>query len=159
MESGDYSISLLTLQALEMVQLVASEYRAHPVAMDKAVIVDPGSMNLPVKADFALLKRVLGNMVKNALEATPGGGSIRMGVRPEGSRAVFWVHNDQAMPDPVKLQVFKRSFSTKGEGRGLGTYSVKLFTENYLHGAVGFASSHGDGTTFWISLEAATELQ
>lgn len=152
MESGEYSITLLTLQALEMVQLVASEYSAHPVAMEKSVIVDPGSTNLPVKADFALLKRVLGNMVKNALEATPGGGDIRMGVRPEGGHAVFWVQNDQAMPDAVKLQVFKRSFSTKGEGRGLGTYSIKLFTENYLSGEAGFNSSADEGTMFWIRL-------
>jgi sensor histidine kinase regulating citrate/malate metabolism len=59
------------------------------------------------------------------------------------------------MPDAVKLQVFKRSFSTKGEGRGLGTYSIKLFTENYLGGAAELTSNEVEGTTFWVKLDQA----
>jgi signal transduction histidine kinase len=58
------------------------------------------------------------------------------------------------MPESVRLQVFKRSFSTKGSDRGLGTYSIKLLTENYLGGEVGFASEEGNGTTFWVKLPA-----
>ena len=38
------------------------------------------------------------------------------------------------MPDEVKAQIFERSFSTKGRGRGIGTYSIKLLTERYLEG-------------------------
>jgi signal transduction histidine kinase len=44
--------------------------------------------------------------------------------------------------------VFQRSFSTKGTGRGLGTYSIKLLTERYLGGRVWFESAEGHGTTF-----------
>jgi sensor histidine kinase regulating citrate/malate metabolism len=50
------------------------------------------------------------------------------------------------------LQIFQRSFSTKGAGRGLGTYSIKLLGERYLHGTVSFASSAEQGTIFQISL-------
>lgn len=46
------------------------------------------------------------------------------------------------------LQIFQRSFSTKGGGRGIGTYSVKLLTENYLQGRVAFVSTAEAGTTF-----------
>lgn len=38
------------------------------------------------------------------------------------------------MPRTSQLQIFQRSFSTKGKGRGLGTYSIKLLTERYLKG-------------------------
>jgi len=48
--------------------------------------------------------------------------------------------------------VFQRSFSTKGKGRGLGTYSIKLLTERYLKGTASFTSTETDGTTFQISL-------
>jgi sensor histidine kinase regulating citrate/malate metabolism len=48
------------------------------------------------------------------------------------------------------LQLFQRSFSTKGEGRGLGTYSIKLLTERILNGKVSFTSSMDDGTTFRV---------
>jgi sensor histidine kinase regulating citrate/malate metabolism len=52
------------------------------------------------------------------------------------------------MPDDVQLQVFKRSFSTKGAGRGLGTYSMKLLSEQYLNGRIALISSPQAGTTF-----------
>ena len=94
-------------------------------------------------------------MLVNALEATPAGGNVVGGLRREGDFAVFWVRNDAVMPDNVRVQIFKRSFSTKGEGRGLGTYSIKLLTENYLGGEVGFASSREEGTTFWVRLPQA----
>jgi signal transduction histidine kinase len=56
------------------------------------------------------------------------------------------------MPKEVRLQVFQRSFSTKGADRGLGTYSVKLLTEKYLKGKVSFSSQQGEGTTFFVLL-------
>jgi signal transduction histidine kinase len=52
------------------------------------------------------------------------------------------------MPRDVQLQVFQRSFSTKGSGRGLGTYSMKLLSERYLQGRVTFDTSPAKGTTF-----------
>jgi sensor histidine kinase regulating citrate/malate metabolism len=52
------------------------------------------------------------------------------------------------MPRNVQLQVFQRSFSTKGADRGLGTYSIKLLTERYLNGKVWFTTSPEGGTTF-----------
>jgi sensor histidine kinase regulating citrate/malate metabolism len=52
------------------------------------------------------------------------------------------------MPRAVQLQIFQRSFSTKGNGRGLGTYSMKLLSERYLNGRVTFKSSSRDGTVF-----------
>jgi signal transduction histidine kinase len=57
------------------------------------------------------------------------------------------------MPEAVRQQVFQRSFSTKeGQGRGIGTWSVKLLTERYLGGAVAFVSEPGRGTVFSVRL-------
>jgi len=52
------------------------------------------------------------------------------------------------MPRNVQLQVFNRSFSTKGQGRGIGTYSIRLLVTRYLRGTVDFTSSKEQGTTF-----------
>lgn len=71
--------------------------------------------------------------------------------RVSGTR-FFSVHNDTVMTESVKLQVFQRSFSPKGKGRGIGTYSIKYFTENYLHGKVSFTSKEGEGTAFLIEI-------
>jgi sensor histidine kinase regulating citrate/malate metabolism len=50
------------------------------------------------------------------------------------------------------MQLFQRSFSTKGTGRGIGTYSMKLFGEKYLEGRVDFESTRENGTTFFIEI-------
>jgi signal transduction histidine kinase len=98
--------------------------------------------------DVTLVRRVLGNMLKNALEATPAGGTITVSVIDHGEEVEFWMNNPGEMPRQVQLQVFQRSFTTKGRGRGLGTYSMRLITERYLKGRVTFSSSATDGVTF-----------
>jgi sensor histidine kinase regulating citrate/malate metabolism len=61
--------------------------------------------------------------------------------------------NPTYMTEETKLQVFQRSFSTKGINRGLGTYSMKLLGERYLKGKVGFTSDEKNGTHFFIRLK------
>ena len=103
--------------------------------------------------DPALLTRVLINMVKNAFEASRPGERIRLRCHLEDGRCVFSVHNPGEIPEEAAAQIFRRSFSTKGSpGRGLGTYSMKLFGERYLGGRVGFTTSRDAGTEFFISL-------
>jgi sensor histidine kinase regulating citrate/malate metabolism len=53
------------------------------------------------------------------------------------------------MSRKVQLQLFQRSFSTKGKNRGLGTYSMKLLSERYLQGSISFKVSEKEGTTFF----------
>jgi signal transduction histidine kinase len=153
-ERNEYAVSRITLQGLEIVQSVVGEFRTHPKALGKIIHLDEGSVNVTVYSDFSLLRRILVNMLINALEATAADGVITVGLSREEDRAVFWVANPDVMPESVKLQVFKRSFSTKGHDRGLGTYSIKLLAENYLGGEVGFSSAAPAGTTFWVKLAA-----
>jgi len=110
--------------------------------------------------DQRLLLRILINMTKNAIEASPQGAVVRLGCKQAGNDLDFWVHSQSYMPLEVQRQIFKRSFSTKGSGRGLGTYSIKLLGERYLKGKVSFTSSQEDGTTFHFrcpcNIETAT---
>ena len=101
-----------------------------------------------LQTDVTLLRRVLGNMLKNAVEATPAGGTITVGCVDRDDEVEFWINNPGEMPRQVQLQIFQRSFTTKGAGRGLGAYSMRLLTERYLGGRVGFTSSPTDGVTF-----------
>jgi signal transduction histidine kinase len=78
-----------------------------------------------------------------------------MGSKSDEDQVQFWVHNPAHMPRDVQLQVFKRSFSTKGSGRGIGTYSIRLFVTRYLHGSVDFDSTEDHGTTFRVRLPRA----
>jgi sensor histidine kinase regulating citrate/malate metabolism len=67
------------------------------------------------------------------------------------------VHDAAVMPPAIQLQVFSRSFSTKGSGRGLGTYSIKLISEKYLHGQVSFVSNEKEGTRFTVRYPRAIQ--
>ena len=103
--------------------------------------------------DVRLLARVLSNMLRNALEATDAGGVVTVRCQKRDGRVRFEVNNQAVMPKNVQMQVFQRSFSTKAAiGRGVGTHSMKLLGERYLHGTVGFSSQAAEGTTFWIEL-------
>jgi len=64
----------------------------------------------------------------------------------------FWVQNNQFISFNARHQIFNRSFSTKGEGRGIGTYSMKLLAEKYLKGNVRFTTSSEKGTTFSLTV-------
>ena len=104
--------------------------------------------------DKRILYRILENLIKNALEATAKGGTVAFGMEFKDAAVIFNVHNDEVIDPAVQQQIFQRSFSTKGKGRGLGTYSVKLFVENYLQGRVWFRSEAGLGTDFYVQLPA-----
>lgn len=143
------------LSACEVMRQVADAYRAHPLAEDRTLeIVEPAA-DIEFTSDKRLLGRVLGNLVKNALEATPANGLVTMTASAEQDKVKFSVHNPGHMQQKVQLEVFKRSFSTKGADRGLGTFSVKLITERYLGGQTDFSSKPEEGTLFWVRLPLA----
>jgi sensor histidine kinase regulating citrate/malate metabolism len=106
-------------------------YATHPAADGKSIALADTAAEITFESDSLLLRRVLGNMLKNALEASTTGQTISMGCDHEGQHLTFWVHNQTAMKREVQLQIFQRSFSTKASNRGLGTYSIRLLTERY----------------------------
>jgi len=124
----------------------------HESGKEKSILVSDNPANIVFESDKVLLQRVIINLLKNALEATPIGGSVVAGIKNSENNITFWVKNDQVIPGEVQMQLFHRSFSTKGEGRGLGTYSIRLLTENYLEGKVSFISNENEGTVFYINL-------
>ncbi|MEE4177823.1 MAG: HAMP domain-containing sensor histidine kinase [Bacteroides sp.] len=107
-----------------------------------------------IRTDKTLLRQVLVNMIKNGMEAGPANDTISIGHRFDASakKIIIEVKNRQVMPREVQLKVFQKSFSTKGQGRGWGTYSIKLLTEKYLHGEASFVSTDATGTIFSIQL-------
>jgi nitrogen fixation/metabolism regulation signal transduction histidine kinase len=151
-EADDLSMNPSEVRTKEVLEELAVAYRHHEVAAGKHIIVAAESDNVAIRTDHTLLLRVLGNMLKNALEASSAGETVTVGTILEDDRVAFWVHNATHMPRDIQLQVFKRSFSTKGSGRGIGTYSIRLFVTRYLRGSVDFESSHERGTTFYVRL-------
>ncbi len=154
-ERGDLTPHAEDADGAELARQVCDLYRHHPAARGRSVEVVEASGPCGLRTDRVLLGRVLGNLVKNALEATAEGGGVEVSFRG-GEEPVFRVRNGAVMPEAVQRQVFQRSFSTKGEsGRGLGTFSARLLVEKYLQGTISFRSEPGLGTVFEVSLPAA----
>jgi len=150
-ELGVYISEVKDTDLREMLEEVCKLYGNHVRTPDRTVILN-NSQNCVVKTDRPMLRRVVGNMVLNALEAVPAGETVRVSVDVGGGEVCIKVTNQGEIPKDVQLRMFKRSFSTKGAtGRGIGTYSMKLFGERYLGGTVGFHCGNGE-TEFFIKL-------
>jgi signal transduction histidine kinase len=126
-----------------------------PVASLKPIQPEYPPATAVFRTDRVLLGRVLLNLLKNALEATPDGQAIHVGARVTGDEVEFTVQNPAVLSQSVRLQIFQRSFTTKGAGRGIGTYAAKLLTEQYLGGEIEFRSSESEGTVFTVRLPLA----
>ncbi len=151
-ERGDLQPAPREVATQELVAGVAELYRNHLVARDRQLVV-AGCTSEVLRTDPALARRVLGNLVKNALEAVRAGETVTIAADDEGARIAFRVHNPGAMSPDVAKQVFQRSFSTKAaHGRGIGAHSAKLLTERYLGGSISFTSDAKSGTTFTVRL-------
>lgn len=153
-ELSDYQLTLEETSVSAFVDQLARLFANHPLARGKQLVIGrvPGKR---FTTDLALLQRILVNMLTNAFEATPPDGDVKLWLEAEQHALVFCVWNRVHIPDEVRMRIFQRHFSTKGEsGRGLGTYAMKLLGERVLGGQVSFTSTGQDGTTFRFRLPA-----
>ncbi len=134
-----------TMPTLERLKKFFEKQR---IAKGKNILIDPQSEQITFQTDGTLVRRVITNMLKNALEASKEGETVTIGVKQTEEGVDFYVHNPAYIPFKIQSQIFNRNFSTKGANRGLGTYSMRLLTEKYLKGKVYFETDKEKGTTF-----------
>jgi signal transduction histidine kinase len=106
--------------------------------------------NLPI--DALILRRILTNLVNNAIQAMPDGGKVTLKGYRDGKDAVITIQDTgNGIPDDVKPKLFTPLMTTKSKGQGFGLAVVKRMTEA-LDGTVTFESEVGKGTKFVIRL-------
>lgn len=148
------------IQVSKVLAEIEQIFQDHPLAANRTLEVLYPPCELPLVTDFHLTSRIVINMAINALEATPEGGLVRVYVEPGQNSATFCVWNAGVIPEDIAKRIFQRNFSTKHTlGRGLGTYSMKLFGEQVLGGTVSFESTEHGGTTFRFSQISASAAQ
>ena len=154
-ENNELTISPFLIDSIDLLRSVINQIKIEAKAKSKHIILSEDSTPCTFQTDETLLKRILLNMAKNALEASEKGQIVTIGSTIQNKKIKFWVHNSCYIPRDVQLQIFMRSFSTKGANRGVGTYSMKLLGERYLNGKVGFTTNELSGTEFFIILPFA----
>jgi len=110
---------------------------------------DDGNM---IKTDRTLLRRIIVNLIKNALEANEQEHMINIQIEKEQDNYRLSVHNLETISIEKQRDIFRKGFSSKGKGRGMGVYGSKLLLNKYLHGELSFTSSEEAGTTFVLQI-------
>jgi two-component system, LuxR family, sensor kinase FixL len=107
--------------------------------------------NFPeVKADMQLLKRVLINLVTNAVQAMPNQGKITINAQINNQQASITVMDQGVgIPEKIKTKIFTPLFTTKPRGQGFGLAVCKRVIEAH-GGTISFESQEGTGAKFTI---------
>jgi two-component system, NtrC family, nitrogen regulation sensor histidine kinase NtrY len=115
-----------------------------------AVELDPATR--PVRADPEQIARVLRNLILNAIDAMPEGGTLtlRTTAIPQGVRLEVSDTGHGLTPEECD-RLFTPYYTTKTHGTGLGLAIVQSVVSDH-HGRIAVESAPGKGTTFWIEL-------
>jgi hypothetical protein len=133
-------------------------FYSNPVSRNRLLVLQKEIPDVSLRTEPSLLIRVLSNMITNAFEESQDGDEVRVWIESLPGRVTFCVWNRKPIPSDIAKRIFQRNFSTKAEiGRGLGTYSMKLFGEEILGGTVDFVTSEAEGTVFRFSLKIHTD--
>jgi len=156
--NGELEVNTRRVQSSLLFRNLDRTYRNHPSTGQRHIKIKELNGPLQFISDPVLLNRVLGNMIKNALEASVYPEVVTMQsslLNVETGKSQFVelsVHNPSYIQVENQDKIFQPSFSTKGNGRGLGTFSMRILTEKYLGGQVSFTTDPATGTTFSITL-------
>jgi two-component system, cell cycle sensor histidine kinase and response regulator CckA len=167
---------LITTRVFNLNLLVAEMRRLMERALGGAILlqISSAALPIPVKADRSRLEQVLLNLVVNARDAMPKGGTLRvetqllemdaataapLGLAP-GSYGVIAVHDTGGgMPPEVAARVFEPFFTTKERGKGTGLGLATAYgTVKQVGGHIAVESTLGAGTTFRMLLPTTEEI-
>jgi nitrogen fixation/metabolism regulation signal transduction histidine kinase len=137
----------------ELVQALLALFPAATPGVTISREVAPG---LPaVRADRDQVLQVLHNLVKNALEAMPGGGALRLSARRDGAAVAFAVADSgPGVPPGDRARIFQPYVTTKAGGTGLGLAIAERIAQEH-GGRLELASPPGGGATFTLWLPVA----
>jgi len=137
---------------VNLVDVVTASLDAVEVPGGIEVHRKPGDGFIAASVDPVRLRRALENLVKNAVEAMPGGGVLTVSLTRVDEEAVISVGDTgKGIPEESLPNVFKPFFSTKPRGTGLGLAIAKQSVEAH-GGTIEFESVQGVGTVFTVRL-------
>ncbi len=143
------------LETLDLVQETAASYSYLQARFSQQVVFSFDAPNqkifLPLNA--ALHSWTIENLVKNAIDAMKGKGSLNVRIETEGAYVKIKVSDTgNGIPKNQFKRIFEPGFTTKKRGWGLGLSLTKRIVEEYHKGKIKVVESElGKGTTIQIS--------
>jgi two-component system sensor kinase FixL len=140
---------------VDLKELITNVLATVPIPNNISVKTECQDVFPAVKADPQLLKRVLINLVTNAVQAMPNGGNLNLTLQVNSPDQVSVSVKDTGVgiADKIKGQIFAPLFTTKPRGQGFGLAVCKRVIEAH-GGTISFESTEGNGATFTMEFPA-----
>jgi signal transduction histidine kinase len=148
------------IDAKDVIERVRSLYEAAgqneaKIRFEVELSIEP----MPLDADPELLHRALSNLVLNAMDAMPEGGTLTLSARPRGDQVEIRVADTGAGLTPEECErLFTPYYTTKQHGTGLGLAIVQSVVADHA-GTIAVESRPGGGAVFVIVLPKASETK
>jgi signal transduction histidine kinase len=145
-------------ESVEVERIVATavELSRPRIAMIAGILLDVSVVGTPrIRARASELTTALVNLIVNAIEAMPDGGTIAISAEERAGEVFIAVaDNGPGMPPDVERNVFEPFFTTKQEGTGLGLAMIYAFVQRFA-GRIQLETAPGKGTTFTLVFPSA----
>jgi signal transduction histidine kinase len=136
-----------------LVEEAVKDFQEEEIKDSHSITVECGSRSLMARLDPHLFKQIVLNLIKNAVQAQPDGGKIRLKLNSSRSSSLILKVEDTGpgISDDIFDKLFTPFFTTKTNGTGLGLATVKKLVE--LHaGRVKAANIPGGGAVFTVEI-------
>jgi len=157
--SGFAKLPEVRPEEAELGEFVEEYVRTSPQLAEEADVDVCRAGDCPVALDRALMRRVLANLVRNAIDASrPARARVHLGIARARDRAVLTVADEgPGIPQELRERVFDPYFTTRHDGTGLGLAIVKKIV--LQHGGEIFAGARPDGgASFTIALPLQADV-
>jgi len=158
-------------QTTQILDSFRDYYKGHLLKMVEADIVKtyelgiselevPDDVELTIEADeierFRMdptkVALVFRKLIKNAVDAMPGGGLIRVGIKDRGDHVEVWISDTgSGIPEEVVKVIYTPFMAKMKGGKGLGIPACKRIVEAH-GGTISFETAIGEGTTFTFTI-------
>jgi signal transduction histidine kinase len=148
-EYSKTDINALVEKTVSFIEAVSSQSNGHSSVK---VIKSIGTDIPEILADPMQIQQAVMNVVLNAYDAMPNGGTLGIGTARADSSVVISVSDTgDGIPEKEMSKIFKPFFTTKIKGTGLGLPIIKGIVERH-GGGIKVASAAGEGTTVTLTL-------
>lgn len=146
-------LTLTRLDLTELLRRVAEDARAATAARGAHIVLELPDAPLWVDGDAERLEQVFDNLTRNALEAMPEGGELRLAAETTGPLFATATVTDSGVGIPPENldKIFQPYFTTRESGHGLGLFLVFSIVQGH-GGMIEVTSAPGEGTRFTVRL-------
>jgi signal transduction histidine kinase len=157
-QSGRMRLTRGPFDLAEHLRRMVEEFGAS-ARYDDIVVAYDGPESLPIVADEGIVRRILSNLLDNALRHAPLGGAVTVTLRKDGERATFAVADNGDGIDEADQEALFDAFAQTGDGAARGGYGLGLafcrMAAASHGGSVALESRPGEGARFIVTLPLA----